>query len=143
MKSHEFVALTLDRVRERLPNEWQAFQVRRGGAMAQLHYGRPQLHYEIWVDRRFDHVEVGLHCEADAQTNLRLLDTFDRHLIEVRAESGQPAEAEHWTPSWTRVHRVIRFERLDADLADEAAECLARLIPVLQPLLESVVGERG
>lgn len=136
MTPTEFVQTVASRLRESLPSEWHGFTLRRSGSQFQLHYGRPQLHYEVWVDRRFDHVEVGLHFEADAETNLRLLDYFDRRLIEVRAESGQPAEAEHWTASWARVHRVVNFERLDKTLAEEVTTSLARMIEVLQPMLD-------
>lgn len=142
MKSHEFVAAVTTRLRDSLPPPWQDFTLRQRGNQAQLHYGQPRLHYEVWVDPRYTHIEVGLHFEADADTNLRLLEVFDRRLVEVRAESGQPVEAEHWTPTWARVHRVIPYERLDAHLADEAARALAQLIVVAQPMLEEAI-ERG
>lgn len=141
MKAHEFIQAVVDSLPARLTSEWQNYHLRRHSSQIQLHYGRPQLHYEVWVDHRYAHVEVGLHCEADAHTNLRLLDYFDRHLIEIRAESGQPVEAEHWTPSWTRVHRVVKFEKLDALLVGDVADCLAYLIQTLQPMLDSALLE--
>ncbi|MCW5881369.1 MAG: hypothetical protein KIS91_10600 [Anaerolineae bacterium] len=143
MKSHEFVALVTARVRDTLPPSWQGFTLRQRGNQAQLHYGHSRLHYEVWVDPRYTHVEVGLHFEADVDTNLRLLGVFDRRLVEVRAESGQPVEAEHWTPTWARVHRVIPYERLDAALADETVEALAQLIVVTQPMLEEAIESGG
>jgi hypothetical protein len=139
MKPAEFIARVTTHVRDSLPPEWQGFTLRQFGHQCQWHYGRPQLHYEVWVDRRYDHIEIGLHFEADPDTNLRLLDLFDRRLIEIRAEADQPAEAEHWTPSWTRVHHVIPFQTLDAALADEVAIRLASLITVTQPLLEAAL----
>ena len=135
MKTHDFIQSVVDDLRPRLPDEWQAYQLRRHGNQFQLHYGQPHLHYEVWVDHRFDHVEIGLHCEADGATNQRLLAFFDRHLIEIRAESGEPLEAEHWTPSWTRVHHVVKFDQLTPPLADRVAHSLAQLIAVLQPML--------
>ena len=140
MKSHEFVALVTARVRATLPPSWQTFTLSQRGNQAQLHYGHSRLHYEVWVDHRYSHIEVGLHFEADATTNLRLLRHFDRRLIEIRAETALPVETEHWTASWARVHHVIPFERLDVSLADEVAHSLAQLIGVLQPLLEEGMG---
>ena len=97
----------------------------------------------MWVDHRYNHIEVGLHFEADVETNLRLLRYFDQRLVEIRAETGLPAETEHWTATWARVHHVIPFERLDAHLAENVAACLTQLIVVLQPMLEEGVRVGG
>ena len=136
MKTAEFVLRVRDTVRGLLPPDGRAYTLRQWGHQLQLHYGVPRLHYEVWVDHRYSHIEVGLHFEADATTNLRLLRHFDRRLIEIRAETALPVETEHWTASWARVHHVIPFERLDAPLADEVAHSLAQLVEVLQPMLE-------
>lgn len=143
MKSHEFVAAVTAHLRHNLPCQWQTFTLRQRGNQAQYHYGQPRLHYEVWVDSRFSHVEVGLHFEADVDTNLRLLDTFDRRVVELRAESGCPVEAEHWTATWARVHWVVPYERLDRGLAENVAVGLARLMVVSQPMLEEAIESGG
>jgi hypothetical protein len=139
----QFIAAVVEDLRLGLPAEWRTFEARPRGAQVQVHFGTPRLHYEVWVDGRFSHVEIGLHFEADADTNLWLLQYFDRRLVEIRGESGQPAEAEHWTQAWARVHQVVEFERLDAELAEEVAGRLAQMIVVLQPMLDEALVHRA
>lgn len=139
MKPNEFIAVVTARTRDQLAPEWQTFTLRQFGNQAQLHYGRPQLHYEVWADGRYNHVEIGLHFEADTDTNLRLLDYFDRRLIEIRAETEQPAEAEHWTATWARVHHVVPYDKLDTALAVDVATRLARFITIVQPMLQTAL----
>ncbi len=77
-----------------------------------------------------------LHFEADKATNDALLAYFRERAFEIHAELGPRVEIEQWTNSWSRVHEVVPYTALDADLADLLAKKLSRMISVLQPMLE-------
>ena len=81
-------------------------------------------------------VEVGLHFEADKETNDALLAWFDSHAIEIHAKLGPRVEIEQWTSSWSRVHEVVPYDSLDVTLVELLAKKLAQMITVLEPLLD-------
>jgi hypothetical protein len=55
---------------------------------------------------------------------------------------GPRIEVERWTSSWARVHEVIPYTHLDDELVDLLAERLARMITVLQPMVEECAPAR-
>jgi hypothetical protein len=81
-------------------------------------------------------IEMGLHFESDKQTNDALLAYFDARALEIHAELGPRVEIERRTNAWSRVHLVLLYESLTPALVDSIAQKLARLIVVLQPLVD-------
>ena len=81
-------------------------------------------------------IEVGLHLEADKPTNDALREYFAERALEIHAELGPRVEVEQWTNSWSRVHEIVPYTSLDAELVDQIAGKLARMISVLQPMLK-------
>ncbi len=140
MKTRHFLHSLPELLRQQLPPELQDFQV-SGPTMnlVKFHYGQRAIHYEVWVQRRAGQVEVGLHFEADDDTNRRYLELIRRHLEHLRAELGPQVEAEQWTPSWTRVHQTLPMDRLTDDLLFEVSIRLAQMIRTLEPLVRSYV----
>jgi hypothetical protein len=51
------------------------------------------------------------------------------------AALGDEWELEEWTASWRRLHRVFRFERLNADLGEHVADELVKALTVLAPFV--------
>lgn len=100
----------------------------------QLWYESRHVHYEVWFHRRIDRLEVGLHFEADAQTNQRLLDHYDDNLIVAKAEISERVEAEPWDRGWARVYEMLPLEPLDDRYLKKVAARLARFVTVLEPL---------
>jgi hypothetical protein len=90
------------------------------------------------MHRRIERLEVGLHFEADARTNQRLLEHFEEHLIVAKAEVSERVEAEPWDRGWARVYEMLPLEPLDDGYVDLVADRLARLIGALQPLLDQI-----
>ena len=85
MKTGEFLEALLELARQQLPPELSGFQV-TGPTMslAKLHYGRPTVHYEVWIQKRRGEAELGLHFEGDAESNLRHLEPLnDDFLVEL------------------------------------------------------------
>jgi hypothetical protein len=77
-----------------------------------------------------------LHFETDKATNDALLAYFGARALEIHAELGPRVEVEQWTNSWSRVHEVVPYTSLDTELVDRLAKKLARMISVLQPMLD-------
>ena len=105
------------------------------GRMVKLWFGNKQLHYECGVYRHRDVIELGLHFESDAMTNLRLLGAFRGHeKAIVRRLAG--ARIENWDKGWARIWEPIPLQPFDAAFSTAVARMLARYVRVLEPILE-------
>jgi hypothetical protein len=102
----------------------------------------PKLHFEIWVQGQYRRIELGLHFEADKETNDRLLTYFAERFIEVQANLGPQVELERWTASWSRIHETMPYTTLDAALVNRVADRMAAIILVLQPMLDCARREK-
>lgn len=141
MRVNEFLNLVAQETRAALPTPLRGFRTWKRYTLVQLYYHQRKIHYEVWVRGGNVHaLEIGLHCEADAATNSRLLALFDTHLFEIQDAVSERIEAEQWTKSWTRVHEVMPYEKLDEATAEAAAQRLAAMIRVLQPIVEPGAG---
>ena len=136
MRIQQFQVSLVDQTRKQLPRKLRQFDARSFFSLVKLSYGNPRLHYEVWVRGQERLVEVGLHLEADKATNDALRAYFASRAIEIHAELGPRVEVEQWTNSWSRVHEVVPYTTLDAELVDHLAKKLARMIAVLQPMLD-------
>jgi hypothetical protein len=98
------------------------------------------VHYEVWLTRKTDRIEIGLHFEGPRDFSYRWLELMAQHAPEIMDGIGPDFEFEEWTPSWTRIHQTVPYDPLSEALADEVGRRLARVIAVLQPIVEM---ERG
>jgi hypothetical protein len=136
MRVTDFLDLVAHETRKQLPARYRKFHTWKRYTLIQLFYARRSIHYEVWVRGGEIHaLEIGLHCEADAATNARLLQLFDTHLLEIKDALGSQIEAEQWTKSWTRVHELLPYKTLDESTARQCAKRLAQMIPLFEPLL--------
>ena len=122
-----------------LPNNLKDFMVI--GPITNLikfHYGKPAIHYEVWVQRKRGIIEVGLHFEADTITNQKYLEALSQHFTEIQTSLGAEIEPEQWTESWTRIHLTMGFQTLNKNLAIKIATKITKMIAVLQPLLWAI-----
>jgi hypothetical protein len=131
----EFFERLHDRLRAILPPDLNGFVAHANRHQTKLHYGEPRIHYEVWLVGKTQLLEVGLHFEADPDTNLAWLEFLIAHQAELIAELGPAYELERWTASWTRLHRCLPLRPLDDAYLDEVAEELAWLIEAAQPLI--------
>jgi hypothetical protein len=106
----------------------------------QVHFHSPKVHYEVWLTRKTERIEIGLHFEGPQEFSYRWAERFAEHMAEVQAQCGPQLELEEWTASWARLHETIPYDPPTPALADEIASRLSRLITVCQPIIES---ERG
>jgi hypothetical protein len=135
MRIQQFQVSLVEQTRKQLPRTLRNFDARSFFTIVKLSYTRPKIHYEVWVRGKERLIEIGLHFEADKETNDALLAYFNELTLPVHAELGPRIEIEQWTNSWSRVHEVVPYESLDSALVDMLAEKLARMIAVLQPML--------
>lgn len=143
MRVNEFLNLVAQETRAALPSPLRSFRTWKRYTLIQLFYRQRKIHYEVWVRGGNVHaLEIGLHCEADAATNTRLLATLYAHMFEIHDALGERVEAEQWTKSWTRLHELMPYEKLDAATAQHAAQRLAKMIQVVQPIIEPGAGTR-
>jgi len=140
MKSTEFMRALPNAVRAKLPKPLQAFKNNLRPWLAQFYYANALLHYEVVTHgERRGILEIGLHFESrNPDENARLLNGFMQHLFEIKAELGDQVEAEMWDKGWTKVYETIPLETMNEAYLDRVADRLARMIGVLQPILEKV-----
>ncbi len=143
MRVNEFLHLTAETTRSHLPARRRNFQTRTFYTFIQLYYTKRGIHYEVQVRGQARQIEVGLHFEADRETNSALLRYFSDHIFEVKDTLGTQVEAEQWTASWTRIHELMPYSTLDEATAFAVAERLAQMIETLQPMLEHTLSEKA
>jgi hypothetical protein len=134
-----------DAVRPNLPPALQKFRSLHRSWLCQIHYGQPQLHYEVWnLGERRNKLEIGLHFESrDRAENAALLRAFSARMVAVKASLGPQWEAEHWDRGWTKVYETVPYEPFSAEVLDTIARRLARAMTVLQPLWEEIQNKRA
>lgn len=131
---HEFFRDLPDGLRVRLPHELHGFTYKARGALAQLHYGDPHLHYEAWFHWRTGRLELGLHFERDERANRRLFEGFDRHIVEIKHQLGTGLELEGWDRGWARIYETWPCEKVDPAFRTQMIGRFALVIAVLQPI---------
>lgn len=129
-----FTALS-GRLERELPSGLGRHSWRVSGMMAKLSYGNRLIHYEIWVRSRQRVVEVGLHFEADALTNARLLAAFRARAKEVRRGLGRDARIEEWDRGWARVWEPVSLELPSAELHERVTDRFVAYVRALEPIV--------
>jgi len=138
MRVADFMSLVRDRTLELLPGRLrEGLTARVRFVWLQIHYHSPRVHYEVWLTRKTGRIEIGLHFEGPREFSYRWLEVMAAHTPEIMHGLGPEFEFEEWTPSWTRIHRTVPYDPLSESLADEVAQRLARVITVLQPIVEA------
>jgi hypothetical protein len=112
-------------------------QHRRVWSLLQVHFGNPDVHWEVWPQRKTGRIEVGLHFEAEREKSYEWAARLGEFAGLALAELGPRAELEEWTPSWTRVHETLEFTALSPGLAEEVAQRLVVYVSTLRPLLDA------
>ncbi|HET9476990.1 MAG TPA: hypothetical protein VFP63_05845 [Dehalococcoidia bacterium] len=141
MRVAEFMGHLQERVLSLLPPELRDGMLPRiRSSWFQAHYHSPKVHYEVWLTRKTGRIEIGLHFEGPRDFSYRWLELMAQHAPEIMDGIGPDFEFEEWTPSWTRIHQTVPYDPLSEALAGEVGRRLARVIAVLQPIVEM---ERG
>jgi hypothetical protein len=107
--------------------------------MAQLWSGNKQLHYEAWIRDRLGVIELGLHFEADALTNARLLAAFRARERAIHRALGADVRIETWDKGWARVWEPVALVTLDRVFLERIGDRVGAYVKTLEPLLRSEV----
>ena len=128
MRPQEFLTAVQDQTIASLPESLQGASGRVRYGMLQLHYGDPRIHYEVWLVRKTERIEIGLHFEADGETNSAWAEGLAERALELCDALGPETEVEQWGPSWTRLHLTVPLCSLDERLCRDVAARLATLM---------------
>lgn len=143
LRQTDFLDTIPAHLRVGLPADWQAFQARRQSHLLKLWYTEPRLHYEVWPVAGRGLIEVGLHFEATADVNKRLLDWFDPHMVALAAAVDGAVELEQWTAAWGHIFHVFHAPSLTVEMQAAVIDWLTRFIPVAEPVLQTALAELG
>ena len=138
----DFLALVLEGVAARVGADLDGFETRQRFGYLQFFRGSPDVHYEVWAQRKTSRVEIGLHFEGERERNYEAAELLAMRAPDVQAAIGPEYELEEWTPAWTRLHRSFAAPSLTPELAGEAAERVVALMRGLEPIIEQM-GLRG
>lgn len=111
---------------------WRDESFRQGGRRAAQ---SGWMHYEVWVQRKTQRLEIGLHFEGERERSYAAAALLADNMPAVVEAIGPEWELEEWTASWTRLHRSFAAPALTAELADEAAERAVGLMVGMEPLV--------
>ena len=137
LKAREFLFYTEDLALAALPDHLPRPERKVMWTILQLHFGNPDVHFELQpqVARRV--VELGLHFEGPVEANDLWTAHISAHAGDILCALGPEWELEEWTTSWRRLHRTFRFEQLTAELGRTVAEEMAGAIVALHPVIAS------
>jgi len=138
LRIRDFLALVHDGVTASLGPGLDGFAWRQRFGYLQYYRGKPDIHYEVWVQRKTQRLEIGLHFEGpDRDRNYECAEA-----LAVRGPDVQRAvpgyELEEWTKAWTRLHRSFAAPSLTSALATDAAERVVALIRGMEPIIDQM-----
>ncbi|HZP56716.1 MAG TPA: hypothetical protein VFC53_04075 [Dehalococcoidia bacterium] len=136
LRVRDFLALVDEGVCARLGGDRGGMAMRQRFSFVQYYRGSPDVHYEVWAQRRTGRIEIGLHFEGERERNYAAAATLARHASAVAKAAGGGYEIEEWTPRWTRLHCTLPAPALTPDGALESADRVCALIRGMEPLLE-------
>jgi hypothetical protein len=140
MRVRDFMPLVRDQALAGLPEELRDVTHRIRSVWLQMHYHSAKVHYEVWLARKTERIEIGLHFEGPREFSYLWAERIAPYMPEIQARLGPQAELEEWTSSWARLHQTLPYDPLSELLAEEVAKRLSDTIATLQPIVER---ERG
>jgi hypothetical protein len=139
LDSRTFLRGVVDLVHEDIPADFPPIHSTAYSYMAQLWSGNKQLHYEAWIRDRLGVIELGLHFEADALTNARLLAAFRARERAIHRALGADVRIETWDRGWARVWEPVALATLDQVFLERIGGRIAAYVTALEPFLRTEV----
>jgi hypothetical protein len=138
LRIRDFLALVHDGVVAALGPKLDGLDSRQRFGYLQYYRGSPDIHYEVWAQRKTNRVEIGLHFEGERESNYEAAELLAMRAPDVQARIGPEYELEEWTQSWTRLHRSFAAETLTPELAAESAERVVALVRGMEPIIDQM-----
>ena len=137
LRIRDFLALVHEGMIRGLGDDLGGMSWRQRFGFLQYYRATPAVHYEIWVQRKTERLEIGLHFEGDRDANYAAAE-----LLAIRAPDIQARcpgyELEEWTAQWTRLHRSFAAPALTPELAADAATHACALMAGMEPILDQM-----
>ena len=139
LRIRDFLALVHEGMTARLGAKLDGLDWRQRFGYLQYFRGDAAIHYEIWVQRKTERLEIGLHFEGpDRERNYEAAALLGERAPDIVAAAGPDYELEEWTAQWTRLHRSFAAPAPAPALAAEAADRTAALIAAMEPIIEDL-----
>jgi len=138
MRVRDFLAAVHEGVEARLGPSLDGMSWRQRFGFLQYYRGKPDVHYEVWVQRKTQRLEIGLHFEGERDRNYEAAELLAMRAPDVQANIGPEYELEEWTKQWTRLHRTFDAPSLTPELAGEAAERVVALMRGMEPIIDQM-----
>ena len=138
LRVRDFLALVHEGVRGRLGPKLDGMAWRQRFSFVQYYRGSPDVHYEVWAQRKTGRIEIGLHFEGERDRNYQAAELLALRAPDIQASIGSGYELEEWTKTWTRLHCTFEAQSLTAELADDAAERVVALIHGMEPIIDQM-----
>ncbi len=138
LRVRDFLALVHEGVRARLGPKLDGLAWRQRFSFLQYYRGSPDVHYEVWAQRKTGRLEIGLHFEGERDRNYAAAELLALRAPDIQASVGPDYEVEEWTKSWTRLHHSAQAAKLTPALADDAAERVVALIRGMEPIIDQM-----
>jgi hypothetical protein len=138
LRVREFLALVHAGVAAQLGAGLDGFETRQRFSYVQYYRGSPDVHYEVWAQKRTGRVEVGLHFEGEREANYAAAELLALRAPDVQAAVGAEYELEEWTQTWTRLHHSFDAPALTAEVAEHAAERVVGLMRGMEPIIDQM-----
>src|SRR5438093_7734378 len=143
LDSRSFLRGVVERALDEMPADFPPIHSTAYSYMAQLWSGNKQLHYEAWIRDRLGVIELGLHFEADALTNARLLAAFRARERAIHRALGADVRIETWDKGWARVWEPVALVTLDRAFLERIGGRIGAYIRALERLVRSEVPSDG
>ena len=138
LRVRDFLALVHEGVRARLGADLDGMAWRQRFSFVQYYRGSPDVHYEVWAQRKTGRLEIGLHFEGERDRNYAAAEALAARAPDIQSRVGAAYELEEWTKSWTRLHSSSDATSLTPELADDAAERVCALIRGMEPIVDQM-----
>jgi len=131
-----FLRQVEDELPSHLPPKLRAFESELWGSYYKVWYDAPKIHFEVqWL--RNGWLEIGLHFEADAETNERLAKELEGKRSAIKKALGDEVKFTAHGSGWRGiVERWSGGDMRGEEAATEAASRLAEYVTALAPMLE-------
>jgi hypothetical protein len=132
-----FLRQVADELPSHLPPKLRGFSAEQWGRYYKVWYTEKKIHFEVQFLRN-GRLEIGLHFEADAETNERLASALAKKRAAIKGALGDDAKFREFGPGWRSVAETWSGgDMRSEEAATEAAARLGEYVTTLTPLLSS------
>jgi hypothetical protein len=132
-----FLTQVADELPSHLPPRLRGFSSEQWGRFYKVWYGaEKKIHFEVQFLRN-GRLEIGLHLEADAETNDRLASALERERAAIHGALGDGARFGSHGRGWRSVVETwaggdMRGEEAATEAASRLAEYVVTLVPLVR-----------